>query len=416
MTKEERAEKWSRGIPEMECLTQQEKEEICRRVTFQLLVLTGLLAGAALCCLSFLSLEDPAFFDVLNHSADKVNEIHKNVHSMAKRQGAAVMSLPYVIPLVLPIVILVLAVVYFLKKPLLRREAGKLSQRWRLETDVNTTVQFASEDIKKTMELLQKDDVQYLILTPPAPVMGSLFMQTAHDEGNLFTLEISKAEEGGSVIYGKERQTGEQVLYALQNYRNWNIIPDTSGWEKLYTLKDTPDKRSGGDPAHTPAGGQDGVGTFLRNLREKGEEMLNHIYWAFDEKTYTSVDTFSEDLKSYMEDNCKNWKPEETAVEAGKVYIVYEAFLSGREELLANEKVVDESDLDEENRIDGLFQTDIEALLSANNGRCFTSGELLMKVHNQLAGKDLGDHCFFEGLERVETEDGIPRWRVRLGS
>ena len=159
MTKEERAEKWSRGIPEMECLTQQEKEEICRRVTFQLLVLTGILAGAALCCLSFLSLEDPAFFDVLNHSADKVNEIHKNVHSMAKRQGAAVMSLPYVLPLVLPIVIPVLAVVYFLKKPLLRREAGKLSQRWRLETDVNTTVQFASEDIKKTMELLQKDDV-----------------------------------------------------------------------------------------------------------------------------------------------------------------------------------------------------------------------------------------------------------------
>ncbi|MFR6110505.1 MAG: hypothetical protein ACLUIQ_03155 [Dialister invisus] len=178
MTKEERAEKWSRGIPEMECLTQQEKEEICRRL-FQLLVLTGY-SGLSF---SFLSLEDPAFFDVLNHSADKVNEIHKNVHSMAKRQGAAVMSLPYVLPLVLPIVIPALAVVYFLKKPLLRREAGKLSQRWRLETDVNTTVQFASEDIKKTMELLQKDDVQYLILMPPAPVMGSLFMQTAHDEG-----------------------------------------------------------------------------------------------------------------------------------------------------------------------------------------------------------------------------------------
>ena len=415
MTKEERAEKWSRGIPEMECLTQQEKEEICRRVTFQLLVLTGILAGAALCCLSFLSLEDPAFFDVLNHSADKVNEIHKNVHSMAKRQGAAVMSLPYVLPLVLPIVIPVLAVVYFLKKPLLRREAGKLSQRWRLETDVNTTVQFASEDIKKTMELLQKDDVQYLILTPPAPVMGSLFMQTAHDEGNLFTLEISKAEEGGSVIYGKERQTGDQVLYALQNYRNRNIIPDTSGWEKLYTLKDTPDKRSGRDPAHTPASGQDGADTFLHKFREEGE-LLNYIYWAFDEKPYTSPAAFSEDVKNYIEDNRKNWKPEETAVKAGEACIVYEAFLSGKEELLANEKVVDESDLDEENQIDGLFQTDIEALLSANNGSCFTSGEFLMKVHNQLAGKDLGDHYFFEGLEWVEMEDGIPRWRVRLGS
>lgn len=95
-------------------------------------------------------------FDVLNHSADKVNEVHKNVHSMAKRQGAAVMSLPYVLPLVLPIVIPVLAVVYFLKKPLLRREAGKLSQRWRLETDVNTTVQFASEDIKKQWNFCKK--------------------------------------------------------------------------------------------------------------------------------------------------------------------------------------------------------------------------------------------------------------------
>lgn len=416
MTKEERAEKWSRGIPEMECLTQQEKEEICRRVTFQLLVLTGILVGTALCCLSFLLLEDPAVFDVLNHSADKVNEIHKNVHSTAKRQGAAVMSLPYVLPFVLPIVIPVLAIVYFLKKPLLRREAGKLSQRWRLETDVNTTVQFASEDIKKTMELLQKDDVQYLILTPPAPVMGSLFMQTAHDEGNLFTLEISKAEEGGSVIYGKERQTGDQVLYALQNYRNRNIIPDTSGWEKLYTFKDIPDKGNGGKPIHTPASGQDGADTFLRTLREEGEELLNHIYWAFDEKTYTSVDAFSEDVENYIEDNRKNWKPEETAVKAGEACIVYEAFLSGKEELLANEKVIDESDLDEENQIDGLFQTDIEALLSANNGSCFTSGELLMKVHNQLAGKDLGDHYFFEGLERVETEDSIPRWRVRLGS
>lgn len=78
--------------------------------------------------------------------------------------------------------------------------------------------------------------------------------------------------------------------------------------------------------------------------------------------------------------------------------------------------VIDESDLDEENRIDGLFQADIEALLSANNGSFFTSGELLMKVHNQLAEKDLGDHYFFEGLEWVEMEDGIPRWRVRLGS
>ena len=98
-------------------------------------------------------------------------------------------------------------------------------------------------------------------------------------------------------------------------------------------LKDTPDKGNSGEPAHTPASGQDGADTFLHKFREEGE-LLNYIYWAFDEKSYTSPAAFSEDVKNYIEDNRKNWKPEETAVKAGKVYIVYERFFPEKKNCL----------------------------------------------------------------------------------
>ena len=41
--------------------------------------------------------------------------------------------------------------------------------------------------------------------------------------------------------------------------------------------------------------------------------------------------------------------------------------------------------LDEENRIDGVFQTDIKVELSAENRRYFINIELLRKIRNQIA-------------------------------
>ena len=104
------------------------------------------------------------------------------------------------------------------------------------------------------------------------------------------------------------------------------------------------------------------------------------------------------------------------AVEAEKIYIIFEAFIIGKEALLANEYVTDISTLEEKCKIDGLFQTDIAALLFADNGKYFTNEELLMKIHNQIAGKNLGNHMFFEGLERCNPLEGISCYCVLLGS
>ena len=103
-------------------------------------------------------------------------------------------------------------------------------------------------------------------------------------------------------------------------------------------------------------------------------------------------------------------------INSRKVCIVYEAFITGVEQLRSNETVIDMSYLDEECRIDGVFQTDIKVYLTADNGKYFTNVELLRKIHNQLTYKDLGNNEFLEGLEYIETDGGTSIYRLMTGS
>ena len=145
-------------------------------------------------------------------------------------------------------------------------------------------------------------------------------------------------------------------------------------------------------------------------------DVLTSVYWAFSNQEYVSNDAFTLDIINYIEDNKANWNPKGIAINSRKVCIVYEAFITGSEQVRSNEHIVDITDLDEENRIDGVFQTDIKAYLTADNGKYFTNVELLRKIHNQLAYKDLGNNESFEGLEYVDTDGGTSVYRLMTGS
>ena len=145
------------------------------------------------------------------------------------------------------------------------------------------------------------------------------------------------------------------------------------------------------------------------------DDVLTSVYWAFSNQEYVDDDAFNKNIMNYIEDNKVNWNPYGIAVNTRKVCIVYEAFITGSEQLRSNEHIVDITDLDEENRIDGVFQTDIKVELSADNRRYFTNVELLRKIHNQVANKILEGLDSFEGLEYVETVDGLPVYRVMIG-
>jgi hypothetical protein len=145
------------------------------------------------------------------------------------------------------------------------------------------------------------------------------------------------------------------------------------------------------------------------------DDVLTSVYWAFSNQEYGSDDAFTKDIIDYIPDNKDNWNPNGIAINNRKVCIVYEAFITGSEQLRSNEHIVDLTDLDEENRIDGVFQTDIKVELSAENRQYFTNVELLRKIHNQIANKiEEGQDCF-EGLEYVETVDRMPVYRVMIG-
>ena len=146
------------------------------------------------------------------------------------------------------------------------------------------------------------------------------------------------------------------------------------------------------------------------------DDILTSVYWAFSNQEYVSNDAFTLDIINYIEDNKANWNPKGIAINSRKVCIVYEAFITGIEQLRSNETVIDMSYLDEECRIDGVFQTDIKAYLTADNGKYFSNVELLRKIHNQLAYKDLGNNESFEGLEYVDTDSGTSVYRLMTGS
>ena len=145
------------------------------------------------------------------------------------------------------------------------------------------------------------------------------------------------------------------------------------------------------------------------------DDVLTSVYWAFSNQEYISNDAFNKDIMNYIEYNKANWSPNGMAVNTRNVCIIYEAFITGSEQLRSNEHIVDITDLDEENRIDGVFQTDIKVEFSADNRRYFTNVELLRKIHNQLANKVVEGLDSFEGLEYVETVDTVPVYRVMIG-
>ena len=146
------------------------------------------------------------------------------------------------------------------------------------------------------------------------------------------------------------------------------------------------------------------------------DDILTSVYWEFSNQEYVSNDTFTMDIINYIEDNKVNWNPKGIAINSRKVCIIYEAFITGIEQLRSNEAVLDISCLDEECCIDGVFQTDIKAYLTADNGKYFTNVELLRKIHNQLAYKDLGTNEFLEGLEYIDTDGGTSIYRLMTGS
>ena len=94
-------------------------------------------------------------------------------------------------------------------------------------------------------------------------------------------------------------------------------------------------------------------------------------------------------------------------------------WIRGMEDLNPNETVLDDEEeaFDGGNEDGGYYQVEICARLRTSNGKNFTALDLLYQMEKQLIGKELGDHIFFEGLDRVENYTGdVPLYYISFGS
>ena len=85
---------------------------------------------------------------------------------------------------------------------------------------------------------------------------------------------------------------------------------------------------------------------------------LDDVMWTFSKKIYESTEEFNKDIKAYYdrmrEYIDREWNPDKVAVNQPEIYVDYEAWIKGKEDLLENE-TADEEELSEEYADDGYF-------------------------------------------------------------
>ena len=151
------------------------------------------------------------------------------------------------------------------------------------------------------------------------------------------------------------------------------------------------------------------------------------IPWVFNKITYTREE-FVKEFYTCLEEHKVNPDNLPPLVEP-EIFVSYEAWIESKSQLHPNEHLYEVDELLEDDKEDDMWQVEIYARLKADNGQYFTTEELLFKIHNLMANKELGDHVFFENLvyddhefEADEIEDiddndeGIPVFVVWLGS
>ena len=161
----------------------------------------------------------------------------------------------------------------------------------------------------------------------------------------------------------------------------------------------------------------------INEYEEVNYPTYDEVHWVFNKHTY-SREEFSKEynkaVEKYVDDEADDDRLEEP-----EILVTYEAWIESTDQLFDNERVTDE-ELLEDDKEDGMWQVEIMAHLVADNGTYFTREELLFKLHNLMANKELGDHVFFEGIEYeghecegyglIDNEDGIPVFYTCCGS
>lgn len=160
-------------------------------------------------------------------------------------------------------------------------------------------------------------------------------------------------------------------------------------------------------------------------ISEDNYPSYSAVHWVFNKKSY-SKENFSKEFNQILEEYAEYGAKESALalLEEPEILVTYEAWIESENQLYHNERLDDEELLEEEKE-DNMWQVEIMAHITADNGKYFTGEELTFKLQNLMANKELGDHVFYEGIEYegheceghglIDNEAGIPVFYVCCG-
>lgn len=105
MTEEERAVKWSKGMPEMDALSPEEKKTVCNRAAKRLIITAFITVIIILCLFVRLSFQYPELAEYMNHISDAVNSNFDRSNTRSGRMASLITGLPVLFPLILAVLI-----------------------------------------------------------------------------------------------------------------------------------------------------------------------------------------------------------------------------------------------------------------------------------------------------------------------
>jgi hypothetical protein len=121
--------------------------------------------------------------------------------------------------------------------------------------------------------------------------------------------------------------------------------------------------------------------------------ILSEISWCFNSTNYITFDDFNKALTEFQVEVNENinWNPNEIVIEHPSVEITYFYWEREGDVVFKDERDKGTTKVNKQM---------ITATFIADNGKNFSSVELLYKIHQRLIFRDLGDHVFFRGFNR----------------
>ena len=260
MTKEERAEKWFRNIPNAEATDLETRMEICSKVAKKMV-----LVFFAVLALEFVLLSLIVGDDFFNGLADFVNSLIGGSHSRGSRNVAVIVAAIVCAPLfALPLI----AALVFKKKAItsaVNRTLGITNKGetqghgatdkdweqlngwmdtsypdWDMVVDGTTIEGFTPKDVRQQLAALQPGSFKSILMWAHIPIKAndeyqfchlsiSPKKQVGHFNIEIFTSDI--AHDNHVINYEKDKLNEREVMEMLQNVLNNNLAAELQSWK-----------------------------------------------------------------------------------------------------------------------------------------------------------------------------------------